>query len=48
MDVYMVVNTFISKKRILDKLVGKGLNGLNNGYTVNNKRTLTIPLMFFL
>jgi hypothetical protein len=36
------------KKGILDKLVGPtGLNGTSNGYSVNNKRTLTIPLMFF-
>lgn len=37
-----------SKKQILDKLVGpRGLEGINNGYSVNTKRTLTIPLMFF-
>ena len=36
------------KKGILDKLVGPtGLNGTSNGYSVNDKRTLTIPLTFF-
>ena len=36
------------KKSILDKLVGPtDLNGTSNGYSVNNKRTLNIPLMFF-
>ena len=36
------------KKDILDNLVGpRGLEGENNGFTANNKRTLNIPLMFF-
>ena len=37
-----------SKKSILDRLVGnRELNGVNNGYSINTKRQLTIPLMFF-
>ena len=36
------------KKSILDRLVGnRELNGVNNGYSINTKRQLTIPLMFF-
>lgn len=36
------------KKGILDKIVGsRSLEGQNNGFSANSKRTLTIPLMFF-
>ena len=48
MYIWSELTNSIDKKNILDNLVGpRGLNGENNGFIANSRRTLNIPLMFF-